>query len=62
MFLAHELLRANLQRETCNLYILHLYSKGFEAEEMEFVLQGVPTWTQPNMGNCIFNIPKEAFL
>lgn len=43
IFLAHEILKANLQRKTCNLCLLQSYSKGFEVENTEFILLAVPT-------------------
>lgn len=38
VFLAYEILKANLKRETCNLCIFHSISTGVEAENRDFTL------------------------
>lgn len=38
VFLAYEILKANLKRETCNLCIFHSISTGVEAENRDLTL------------------------
>lgn len=63
IFLAHEILKANLQRETCNFCILHSFSERFEAENRGLILQRVPTWTHSiqKMSSSIF-IKRHIFI